>query len=145
MKFVNGRETFGKFADEYANLEVERTVAKADEKDAGGWLVENGGHAANGLGDCLLRFFHIGAASDADANERPRDGIAQGPIDDAFGDKALIGYEHFFVIPVGNRRRANLKPADCAADIADRNRVAHADGALTENDQTADEVGDNLL
>src|SRR5690606_2273239 len=91
------------------------------------------------------RLVGVRTVGDADVDDHSVDGIGQGPVEQAAGDELLVRNDEFALVPVANGGGADANPRDHAVGVAERDDVADAYRPLEKQDDTADEVGDDLL
>ena len=99
------------------------------------------GDGQQDLGDLFDIAAVGGLYRDGDAGDL----AAQGPVGDLAGDQLFVGDDDLFVVECDQGGGAEADVRDIAHDVADGHQVADPDRALDQQDQTADEVGENLL
>ena len=125
--------------------EEEGRVAEAFER--GGWC---GVQQYIGVlaGDGEEKFddtVRVGSVGDAEFDRDAKDLVLESPVDEIAGDEFAIGDDHTLVVAVDDRGGPNVDPIDLSGGARDGDDVADADGTFEQKNDSADEVGDDLL
>ena len=131
--------------DEHAQFEIERAVAETEEQHDRRRCLQ---YLFVGFGDIehdLLGARDIAAIGDPDLDHKAGDLAGQRPVLDRSGDEGLVRHQHFEVVRIGDRDRADLDPRDRADRIADGDQVTDTDRAFEQDDDARDKVGDDFL
>ena len=115
------------------------------KRNAGRRVAEHDGVVLGDLQEDLGRLSRVRAVGHADGIDDAVDRIGQRPVQHLAGDELLVGNDQFLAVAVGDGRGSHANPRDDAGDAVDGDDVAHADGPLEEDNQTGDEIGENLL
>ena len=131
--------------DKDPQFEIEAVVTEAKKYGARLRVFDYQRAGFSGLEQQLFSQFGIGSIGDADGNFNPEDIIGQRPVDQPAGDKLFVGHNQFFAVPIHNGGGPDLNAGDGSADIRDGDGISDSKRSFEKNDQTANEVGDDLL
>ena len=93
----------------------------------------------------LHRPVDVAAVGDTHVDQDSGPGIGQGPVQQASGDQLLVRDQELFLLEVADGRGPDADALDPARGVTDRNEIADPHRPLEQDDQTADEIGYDLL
>jgi len=126
-------------------LEVDRAVAEFVEKNARRRIGERGGMFAGGGNQRIAHFVDVAAISDADWNAKTHPRIAVGPVCHRRVDELGVRDDHRDVVVGHDHGAAGPNVLNLAGDAGYFDAVAHRDGPLGQNHQTADKIARDIL
>jgi len=126
-------------------FEVEGAVAESQQAHRGGGFFEDGGVFRGDFEEEGVHFFEVAAVGDADGEADAHFGVAVAPVGDGVGDEVGVGDDDGDVVVGDDGGAAEVDVGDLAGDAADFDAVSDGDGPFREDDQSADEVADDVL
>ncbi|KIV73497.1 hypothetical protein SZ55_1385 [Pseudomonas sp. FeS53a] len=145
VEFVGGQAPVAQFAHVHLQLVLQGGGAVGLELHAGGRVAQHAAVLLGGLQQQLAHQFQVGATVDVVDQHDAGDGVGQRPVDQLAGEEGLVGDDHFLAVAVGDVGGADADPVHGAGDGADGHQVADAHGALEQQDEAGDEVGEDRL
>ena len=145
VQFGNGPDPMIQIRKVSTQDEFEGTVAELLETGHRSRILENLRMVARNIEQNLLNSFGIAAVGDTHGDEDAVYGRRQGPVQNRTGDQILVRYNQVLSVPIRNRCGTDIDPRHGSGGPIHRHNIAHTDGTLEQQDQSAHEVGHHLL
>ena len=145
VQLIDSTATVTQFTHIQTQLMIQRAGTKCRKEDFRHWFVHHPWVLSRRLQQHFTHFFQIGAISYAETDHQTRSRVSQRPVDQTLGNKRFVRDNHFFAIEIGNRCRTNTDLADRTREATNGYRVANAHRTFEQNDQTGNEVTEDLL
>ena len=145
VELIHRVAAIAQFTNIQTQFMIQRTGPEGGEENRWRRLLHHFRMIVRGLQQHLFHFIQIGAIGDAEADHHPGHGVGERPVDQALGNERLVRDNHLFAIEVGDGGRADTDFAYRTGEGADGYRIPNAHWTLEQNNQTGDEVTEDLL